>query len=70
MLVAGSAVGTGWESAYSATWGFATGTGCLMTIGYIVLVFLGLLVAGGLLYGANKLVKSFDRQGGPSAGED
>ena len=41
-----------------------------MTIGYIVLVFLGLLVAGGLLYGASKLVKNFDRQDGPSAGED
>ena len=41
-----------------------------MTVGYIALVFLGLLVAGGLLYGASKLVKHFDRQGGPSAGED
>ena len=41
-----------------------------MTIGYIVLVFLGLLVAGGLLYGASKLVKHIDRQSGPPAGED
>ena len=41
-----------------------------MTIGYIVLVILGLLVAGGLMYGANRLVKSFDRQGGPFDGED
>jgi hypothetical protein len=48
----------------------ATRTGCLMTFGYIALVFLGLLVAGGLLYGASKLVKNFDRKGGPPAGED
>jgi hypothetical protein len=41
-----------------------------MTIGYIALVFFGLLVAGGLLYGARKLVKHFDQQDGPSAGED
>jgi hypothetical protein len=41
-----------------------------MTIGYIALVFLGLLVAGGLQYGASRLVIHFDRQDGPSAGED
>jgi hypothetical protein len=41
-----------------------------MTIGYIVLIFLGLLVAGGLLYGAGRLVKHFDQQDGPPAGED
>lgn len=41
-----------------------------MTIGYIALVFLGLLVAGGLLYGASRLVKHIDRQDGPSPGED
>ncbi|MEH6584625.1 MAG: hypothetical protein V7754_22045 [Halioglobus sp.] len=41
-----------------------------MTIIYIVLTFLGLLVAGGLLYGVNRLVKHLDRQGGPPAGED
>ena len=39
-----------------------------MTIGYIALVFLGILVAGGLMYGASKLVKHVDQQGGPSAG--
>jgi hypothetical protein len=66
----GPAVGAGWKSAYSATWGSATGKGCLMTIGYIALVFFGLLVAGGLLYGARTLVKRFDPQDGPSAGED
>jgi hypothetical protein len=41
-----------------------------MTIGYIVLVILGLLVAGGLMYGASRLVKHFDRGDRPSAGED
>jgi hypothetical protein len=40
-----------------------------MTIGYIVLVILGLLVAGGLLYGAKRLVKGFDRRDGPFDGE-
>ena len=44
--------------------------GYLMTIGYIALVLLGLLVAGGLLYLASKLVKNVDRKGGSSAGED
>ena len=60
----------GWESAYSATWGFATGTRCLMTIGYIALTFFGILVAGGLLYGASRLVKSVDHQDGPPTGDD
>ncbi|MEH6583763.1 MAG: hypothetical protein V7754_17650 [Halioglobus sp.] len=41
-----------------------------MTIGYIVLVILGLLVAGGLMYGASRLVKGFDRSDGPVDGED
>jgi hypothetical protein len=41
-----------------------------MTIGHIILVVLGLLVAGGLLYSANKLVKSFDREDRPFDGED
>jgi hypothetical protein len=40
-----------------------------MTIGYIVLVILGLLVAGGLLYGAKRLVKGLDQQDGPFDGE-
>ena len=40
-----------------------------MTIGYIVLVILGLLVAGGLLYGAKRLVKGIDRREGPYDGE-
>jgi len=40
-----------------------------MTIGYIALVILGLLVAGGLLYGAIRLVKGFDRRDGPVDGE-
>ena len=34
-----------------------------MTIGYIVLVVLGLLVAGGLLYGAKRLVKGLETRG-------
>ena len=41
-----------------------------MTIGYIVLIILGLLVAGGLMYGANRLVKSFDRKDEPFDGKD
>ena len=41
-----------------------------MTIGYIVLVILGLLVAGGLMYGANKMVKGFDQRDRPVDGED
>ena len=41
-----------------------------MTIGYIILVILGLLVAGGLLYGANKLVKRLDQRAGPPDRED
>ena len=41
-----------------------------MTIGYIALIILGLLVAGGLLYSASRLVKHFDRQDEKSAGED
>jgi hypothetical protein len=40
-----------------------------MTIGYIALVILGLLVAGGLLYSAKRLVDGFDRQDGPFDGE-
>ena len=60
----------GWNSAYSAFWGSATVMGCLMTIGYIALTFLGILVAGGLLYGASRLVKSVDHQDGPTTGDD
>ena len=69
-LFGGFAVGAGWESAYSGDWISATDTGCLMTIGYIVLVILGLLAAGGLMYGANKMVKGFDQRDGPVDGED
>ena len=39
-----------------------------MTIGYIILVILGLLVAGGLMYIAKRLVKGIERREGPFDG--
>ena len=41
-----------------------------MTVGSIMLTFLGLLAAGGLLYGASRLVKRLDQQDRPSSGKD
>jgi hypothetical protein len=36
-----------------------------MTVGYIIMVILGLLVAGGLMYSAKRLVKGIERREEP-----